>query len=110
MDIDCSAVIDGHLLVAGRKGLFEVEKGKCRKLPNTEALEGKEIRQMLPFGKRRMIVCTSNLGTNCHIGTGYASLVAGDNLYIGTNQGLFAISYPLGQGPTPPVPADVAGL
>ena len=211
MDIDCSAVIDGRLLVAGREGLFEVEKGKCKKLPNTEALEGKDIRQMLPFGKRRMIVCTSNdglytydgkattellpeltpflkrnqlfcaalhddvlamgtvrkglvmhnlktgenayantdtgladntilsmcfdasgniwlgldygvayvmpsfpakrlLGTNCHIGTGYASLVAGDNLYIGTNQGLFAISYPLGQGPTPPVPADVAGL
>lgn len=50
------------------------------------------------------------LGKESSIGTGYASCVRGDRLYLGTNQGLFSIPYPLPNAPTPPVPQLVNGM
>ena len=44
------------------------------------------------------------LGTNSHIGTGYASAVYGRQLYLGTGQGLFAIDFPPANSPIPPMP------
>lgn len=44
------------------------------------------------------------LGKNHDIGTAYSSLVFGSHLYLGTNQGLFVMNYPLsGQGIPVPV-------
>ena len=39
--------------------------------------------------------CRDLLGANASIGTGYASLLQGNRLYLGTNQGLYVIPYPL---------------
>lgn len=41
-------------------------------------------------------------GSNSPIGAGYAALPYGDKLYLGTNQGLFAVDYPLVATPTLP--------
>lgn len=49
-------------------------------------------------------------GGNNLNGSGYCSLIYQDKLYMGTNQGLFAISYPVSGGPLPPTPALVAGM
>ena len=47
---------------------------------------------------------------NSPIGTGYASLVTSSRLYLGTNQGVFSVSYPLNSSPTPPTPQLVGQL
>lgn len=39
-------------------------------------------------------------GVNNNIGTGYTSLIDGNRLYLGTNQGLYLIEQPSGSGPT----------
>lgn len=44
------------------------------------------------------------LSNNSPIGTGYASLKVHNRLYLGSNQGLFAIPYPLESNPAPPTP------
>lgn len=44
------------------------------------------------------------------IGTGYASLVVGNSLYLGTNQGLFCTSYPFVASPNPIESQAVAGV
>ena len=51
------------------------------------------------------------LGAHCHIGTGYASVVIGGNrLYLGTNQGLYAMEYPSTNGPSFPLPQSVGNI
>lgn len=47
------------------------------------------------------------MSNNSPIGTGYASLKTHDRLYLGTNQGLYTIPYPLVSSPTPPNPQPV---
>lgn len=43
-------------------------------------------------------------------GTGYASIVSNDKLYLGTNQGLFFVDYPLQSTYMPPTPQSVDGI
>lgn len=50
------------------------------------------------------------IGKQSAIGAGYASIVYGNNLYMGTNQGLFTTPYPLSSSPTPPTPQLVNGM
>ena len=50
------------------------------------------------------------LGTNSHIGTGYASAVYGGKLYLGTGQGLFVTGYPIANSPVPPSPRLLPGM
>lgn len=47
---------------------------------------------------------------NNSIGTGYASITYGNNLYLGTNQGLFVTSYPLAMSPSQPQPVLIPGM
>ena len=49
-------------------------------------------------------------GPRDDIGTGYASTVKNDMLYLGTNQGLFFIDYPIRKGPVPQMPQRIQGL
>lgn len=49
-------------------------------------------------------------GLSNNIGTGYASLLDGQLLYLGTNQGLYALRYPLGVTPMPLQPQSVGGI
>lgn len=37
-------------------------------------------------------------GSDSDIGTGYASLLSGNNLFLGTNQGLYSVPFPIEQG------------
>lgn len=50
------------------------------------------------------------LGANNTIGTGYTSAINGNQLYMGTNQGLFAIPYPLQNSILPPKAQTVEGV
>lgn len=50
------------------------------------------------------------LGANNTIGTGYTSAISGNQLYMGTNQGLFAIPYPLQNSILPPKAQTVEGV
>ncbi len=50
------------------------------------------------------------LGSNVNIGTGYASMRYGNQLYLGTNQGLFRMEYPVVSSPYPSVPSAVGGI
>ena len=50
------------------------------------------------------------LGDNSPLGTGYTSLVKGNLLYLGTNQGVYATPYPPTLGPVPATPQPVVGL
>lgn len=50
------------------------------------------------------------LSNNSPIGTGYASLKVHNRLYLGSNQGLFTIPYPLESNPAPPTPQPVEQL
>lgn len=50
------------------------------------------------------------LGKNSQIGTGYATAIFGGRLYMGTNQGLFSVSFPLVRNVTPTVPNSVNGI
>lgn len=50
------------------------------------------------------------LGPRNSIGTGYTSVVHDGRIYLGTNQGLFYMPYPLVNGINPPVPQLVQGL
>ncbi len=52
----------------------------------------------------------SLLGTGSPVGTGYASLPQGDNLYLGTNQGLFVTSRTLSASATATTPEPVSGI
>ena len=45
---------------------------------------------------------TNLLGRNRSIGAGYSSLVMGDRVYYGTNQGLYSTVYPRDDSPVPP--------
>lgn len=50
------------------------------------------------------------LGANNTIGTGYTSAINGNQLYMGTNQGLFAIPFPLQNSILPPKAQTVEGV
>jgi len=50
------------------------------------------------------------LAKNSPIGTGYATLITPSMLYLGSNQGIFAIPYPLKNDPVPPMPQLVGQL
>lgn len=50
------------------------------------------------------------LGSNSHIGTGYASAVYGNQLYLGTGQGLFVTDFPPVNSPMPPMPRLLPGM
>ena len=50
------------------------------------------------------------LGANNTIGTGYTSAISGNQLYMGTNQGLFAIPFPLQNSILPPKAQTVEGV
>lgn len=45
-----------------------------------------------------------------HIGTGYAAMINGQQLYLGTSQGLFSTPYPIHASPTPPQPQLLTGM
>jgi DNA-binding CsgD family transcriptional regulator len=45
---------------------------------------------------------TSLLGKKSAYGAGYSSLLQGNTLYLGTNQGLYVTGYPMGDTPEPP--------
>ncbi len=47
---------------------------------------------------------SSLINSFSHIGTGYAAIVSGQWLYLGTNQGLFATPFPITQHQTPITP------
>ena len=59
---------------------------------------------MLDSPYRSLLVFSNNRGT------GYASLRHNNWLYLGTNQGLFYISYPVSSSPVPPNPQPVQGI
>lgn len=44
---------------------------------------------------------TNIIGTSNNVGTGYTSLLYGDTMYFGTNQGLFSSRYPFHTAPSP---------
>lgn len=50
------------------------------------------------------------LGANNTIGTGYTSAINGNQLYMGTNQGLFSIPFPLQNSILPPKAQTVEGV
>ena len=50
------------------------------------------------------------LGSNNTIGTGYASVVYGGKMFLGTNQGLFSIPYPLQNTIVPPKVETIHGV
>jgi len=50
------------------------------------------------------------LGANNTIGTGYTSAISGNQLYMGTNQGLFSIPFPLQNSILPPKAQTVEGV
>lgn len=50
------------------------------------------------------------LGKNSQVGSGYASLVIGNKIYLGTNQGLFVMPYPLIDSPIPTIPRLLPGM
>ncbi len=52
----------------------------------------------------------SLLGYNNHIGTGYVTHLSGGRLYLGTNQGLYALPYPGEESPVRPAPEKVGGV
>ena len=52
----------------------------------------------------------SLFGLSNNIGTGYASLLNGQCLYLGTNQGLYALDYPIQMTPLPLRPKTVSGI
>ena len=56
------------------------------------------------------VPCRDLLGPNNSVGTGYASLVTGNSLYLGTNQGLFRMSLPLQNSMKPLHPTMINGL
>lgn len=47
---------------------------------------------------------TNLLGRNNNIGAGYASFLSGNRMFLGTNQGLYLMTYPRAASPLPPVP------
>lgn len=49
------------------------------------------------------------LGSNREIGAGYASMLYGDKLFLGTNQALFTIPWPYRYDQTPPRPEKILG-
>lgn len=49
-------------------------------------------------------------GLSNNIGTGYASLIEGQRLYLGTNQGLYTLGYPLNITPRPLSATAVGGI
>lgn len=59
---------------------------------------------MLDSPYRSLLVFSNNRGT------GYASLRHNNLLYLGTNQGLFYVPYPLVPSPTPANPQPVSGV
>ena len=52
------------------------------------------------------------LGTNCHIGTGYTARLYGQQLYLGTSQGLFVTQPPSPDAvrPSPAIPQLLPGM
>lgn len=50
------------------------------------------------------------LGSNNSIGTGYASTIYHNRLYLGTNQGLYVTDYPLNNVISPSKPQEVRGI
>lgn len=44
---------------------------------------------------------TNIIGTSNNVGAGYTSLLEGNTIYFGTNQGLFSSDYPFHSAPTP---------
>ena len=62
--IDCSAVIDGQLLVADETGIYAVSKDNrlSSPLPGLEMLKGKTIKALLPYRQHQMIICTPTDG------------------------------------------------
>ena len=56
------------------------------------------------------VACRDLLGMNNSIGTGYASIIHKQKLYLGTNQGLYAIDYPLHTSITPMKPEYIHGI
>ena len=208
--IDCSANINGKLIVATRHGIYILKGSKLELLPGTEVLMNKIIRAVMPLNgkiafvtdsdgmfifdgnstvpyaeditpllKAEHIFCAATNGTYIAFGTikrgvivrniktgatlfanalsglqnntvlsmafdrtgnlwmgldngisymmtempysplldvknsngaGYASQVYGTKLYLGTNQGLYYVGYPLRNSITPPVPNEVEGI
>ncbi len=56
------------------------------------------------------VACRDLLGMNNSIGTGYASIIHNQKLYLGTNQGLYFIDYPLHTSITPMKPQYIHGI
>ncbi|MBO4813928.1 MAG: hypothetical protein J5523_03115 [Muribaculaceae bacterium] len=56
------------------------------------------------------VACRDLLGMNNSIGTGYASIIHNKQLYLGTNQGLYSIDYPLHTSITPMKPQYIHGI
>lgn len=44
---------------------------------------------------------TNIIGSSSNVGAGYSSLLMGNSMYFGTNQGLFSTAYPFRSTPTP---------
>jgi len=49
---DCSALINGQVVVASRDGIFTMIGTTLKPLPGTEPLKGLVVRSILPFGKK----------------------------------------------------------
>lgn len=66
----------------------------------------------LDNGIAHMIAHTCGVGLTMSggIGTGYCSMREKDVLYLGTNQGLYTLHYPMTASPTPAVPTLVPGM
>ena len=56
------------------------------------------------------VACKDLLGSNNSAGTGYASIIHNQKLYLGTNQGVYVTDYPLKTSITPARPQYIHGI
>lgn len=68
--IECSAVVDGRLLLAARSGLYAVDAGgRVSQLSGCGALAGTQVRGILPYGGGRLLLVTATDGLFVYDGT-----------------------------------------
>ena len=84
--IDCSAVVDGRLLVATKQGVFEVVNGQMVQQQGCETLVGKTIRSMLPLDNGTMVIATSNDGAYIYDGDSLKPLLMDITPFLKQNE------------------------
>ena len=118
----------GDLLALGTSSegifIFDRKEKTVRHIDKRTGLRNNSVNNILIDGDANIWVALGNgvsyvildspfqtlLTSGDEIGTGYASLPHGDNLYLGTDQGLYKISRPRSGNPRPSYPEKIEGI